>query len=170
MVVACFTLSSFAVFLSYSSMVMTLSSLLSSSALLVFSPSSAHSVMEEARIYRSWPASDSPWRIAASVRNGGKSTAFRGVQSLCFFDRARLPVAARRRTSMIVRRILLLSMAKEISILREITESDIRSPARAKTTTYSPRDLFSMSAWPNFNRISPGMALLVSIATLRKSS
>ena len=77
--VACFALPGFAVFLSSALMVTTLSSSLSSSAPLEFSPSFAHSVMEQAKIFRRSPASDSPWRIAASVRNGGRRTALCGV-------------------------------------------------------------------------------------------
>ena len=47
------------------------------------------------KIFRSSPASDSPWRIAASVRNGGRRTALRGVQSRCLFERVRSPAAAK---------------------------------------------------------------------------
>ena len=80
--VACFALPSFADFYSSASMVMALYSLLSSSASLVFSPTFSHSVMEQAKIFRRSPASESLWRIAASVRNGGRMTALSGVQSL----------------------------------------------------------------------------------------
>ena len=58
--VACFALPGFAGFSSSASMVVTLSSSLSLSALLVFSPSLAHSVMERAKIFRSLYAYNSP--------------------------------------------------------------------------------------------------------------
>ena len=119
--VACFALPGFVVFSSSASMVTTLSSSLSLSALLVFSFSFANSVMERAKIFRSLPASYSMWRIASSVRNGGRRTALRGVQSHCFFEHARLLAAAQKRTSVIGRRILLPYTAKAMSILREIT-------------------------------------------------
>ena len=56
---ACFALPGFA-FASSASMVMTLSSSLASSTSLVVSSSFANSVMEQAKILRSSPASDSP--------------------------------------------------------------------------------------------------------------
>ena len=114
LVVACFALSGFADFSSSALMVMTLSSSLSLSASLVFYPSFAHSVMERSKIFRSSPVSDSQWRITASVINSGSRTALCGVQCICFFKRARLPAAARRRNSAIRRRILSPSAAKAI--------------------------------------------------------
>ena len=59
---------------------------------------------------------------------------------------------------------------KATSILKETTEYELISPARTKSTTDPPRDLFPTVAWPNVNRNLPGVALLVSIARLRKSS
>ena len=133
--VACFALPGFTDFASSASMAMTLSSSLSSSASLVFYPYFAHSVMEGAKIFRSLPASDSLWRFAASVRNGGRRTALYGVHPLCFFEHVRSPLAAQRRTSVIGIRILSPSAAKVISIFREITEDEIRSPSRSKAIT-----------------------------------
>ena len=104
-------------------MVITLSSLLSSYAPLAFSPSFAHSVMERAKIFRSLPTSDSLWRIVVSVINGGMRMMFCGVQYLCFFERVRLPAAARKRTSAIGRRILSPFAEKAMSILRMIKKS-----------------------------------------------
>ena len=66
------------------------------------------------RILRISPASDSPCRIAASVRNGRRKTELCGVQSLYFLDCARSPAAARRRTSAISIRILSPSAKKAI--------------------------------------------------------
>ena len=57
---------------------------------------------------------------------------------------------------------------RDLSILRETTEGDLRSPARAKPTTDYPKDLFPMVAWPNIHWTSPGVALLVSIAKFGK--
>ena len=57
-----------------------------------------------------------------------------------------------------------------MSILRKITEGELISLAREKSTTDSPRDLFPSAAWPNINWTLPGMALLVSIAILGKFS
>ena len=65
--VACFALPGFAVFSSSALMVITLSSSLSSFSPLAFYPSFAHYVMEQAKIFKSLPASDSLWRIAASA-------------------------------------------------------------------------------------------------------
>ena len=161
--VAWFALPGFTVFLSSNYMVTTLSSLLSSSALLAFSPSFAHSVMDQAKIFRSSPAFDSPWRITASVINGGRRTALRSVHSPCLFERARLPAAARRRTSAIGRRIFLPY------ILREIIEGEIRSPARMKSTMDYPRDLFPTAVWTNINWTFPSVALFVNIVRLGKS-
>ena len=115
---ACFDLPAFANFASTASMVMTLLSSLSSPAPLVVFSAFAHSAMEWAKIFRSSPASNSLWRIAASVRNVWRRTALRGVQSLYFLERTRSPVAARRRTSAIGRLILWLSAAKPILIFK----------------------------------------------------
>ena len=73
-----FALSGFAL-ASAASIVTVLSLLLAASASLEESASNAHSVMERAKILRSSPASDLPWRIVASVRNGGKRIVLRGV-------------------------------------------------------------------------------------------
>ena len=73
--------------------------------------------MERAKIFRRSPASNSPWRIAASVRNVERRTALMEVQSICFLDSARLPAAAQRRTSAIRRQILVPSAAKAILVL-----------------------------------------------------
>ena len=70
---------------SVSSTVTTLSSSLASSASLGGAVSEAHSVIAQAKIFRSSPASDLPWRMAASVRKGGRRTALRDCQSRCFF-------------------------------------------------------------------------------------
>ena len=137
---ACLVLPGFAEFASLALMVMKLLSLLSLSDFLVVSTSFSHSVMERAKIFRSSPASDSPWRIAASVRNGGRRIELRGVQSLCFLEHAMLPVEVRRRTCAIGRRILSPSVAKAISIFWEITEDENRFPAWKKDTTDPPRD------------------------------
>ena len=80
--VACFTLPGFTIFSSSALMVMTLSLLLYYSASLVFPPSLSHFVMDRAKIFRNLTASDSSWRIAASVRNGGRRTALHGFKYL----------------------------------------------------------------------------------------
>ena len=77
--VAYFALPVFVVYLPSASTLTLLYLSLLSSFLLAFSPSFAHSVMEQAKIFRSLPASDSPWRIAASARNGRRRTALCGV-------------------------------------------------------------------------------------------
>ena len=100
-------------------MVTFLTLLLSSSSPLTFLPSFAHSVTEQAKIFRSSVVSASLWKIAASMRNGRRRTALHGVQYCCFLDHARSPAAVRRRTSAIRRRILLPTAAKVVSILRE---------------------------------------------------
>ena len=51
-----------------------------------------------------------------------------------------------------------------------IKEGELRSLSREKATTDSSRDLFPTNAWLNVNWTSPGVALLVSIARLGKSS
>ena len=68
------------------------------------------------------------------------------------------------------RRILSPSAAKAMSIFMETTEGESRFPARAKDTTDSPRELFPTVAWANVNWTLPGVALLVSMARLGKSS
>ena len=83
----CFALPGFVA--SAASTVTTLSSPLASSASLEESASETHSVMERAKIFRSSPSSDFSWRIAASVKNGGRRTALQEVQSRCFLDRAK---------------------------------------------------------------------------------
>ena len=128
--VACFALPGSVIFLFSALMVIRLSLSFSSSALLAFYPSFAHSVMEQAKIFRSLPASDSPWEIAASVRNGRRRTALRSVQYLCFFERAKSPSAVQRRTSAIRSCILLPYAAKVISILRQIKEGELIFHAR----------------------------------------
>ena len=52
----------------------------------------------------------------------------------------------------------------------EITEGELRSPARAKSKTDSSRDFFPTTVWPNINWILPGVVLLVNITRLRGSS
>ena len=115
---ACFALPGFAEFVSSVLMMITLLTLLSSSASLVVSSSFAYSMMERAEIFRSSSASDYPWWMVASVKNGGRRTELLGVQSLCFLDCTRPPAAAQRRTSVIGSQILSSSEAKEISIFR----------------------------------------------------
>ena len=80
--VACFDFAGFTVFSFSASMVISLSASFPSSDSLVFPPSFALSVMKRAKIFRILPASNSLWRIAASVGNGGRRTALCGVQSL----------------------------------------------------------------------------------------
>ena len=99
---ACFALTRFLA--SAASIMAMLSYSLDSSALLKESASDAHSVMERAKIFRSSPASDSPWRITASVKNGGSRTVLREVQSRCFLDCARSPATAQRRPLVIGKR------------------------------------------------------------------
>ena len=96
--VACFALPFFFLFSSSDSTPLSLSFYSSLSSLLDFSPSFAHSVIEQAKIFKSLPTSDSPLRIAASVNNFVSRTALRVVQSQCFFKCVRLPAAAQRRT------------------------------------------------------------------------
>ena len=74
---------------SSASTVTMLSSSLSSSASLGGAASKAHSVIEQAKIFKSSPAYDSPWRMATSVSKGGRKTALRDCQYRCFFERAR---------------------------------------------------------------------------------
>ena len=75
--VECYALPFFVVFSFSASMPPSL-------ALSLSSPSSypyfAHSVMEQAKIFRSSPASDSMLRIAASVRNVRRTTELRCIQ------------------------------------------------------------------------------------------
>ena len=68
------------------------------------------------------------------------------------------------------RRILLLSVAKAISMLIETIEVESRFPARANTTTDTPRDLFPTVTCVNVSWTSFGVALLVGMARLGKSS
>ena len=89
-------------------------------------------MIDWSKIFRSSTASDSPWRMATSVKKGGRRTALRDCQSRCFLEPLRLPAAARRRASLIGRRFFPLSGAKAISMLNEITEGEPRLPARAK--------------------------------------
>ena len=60
-------------------------------------------------------------------------------------------------------------MAKAISVLIEMTEGESRFPARANSTTDSPRDLFPTVACANVNWTLPGVVILVSIEKLGKS-
>ena len=70
---------------SVASTVTTLSSSLASMASLGGAVSEAQAVISRAKIFRSSPASDSPWRMATSVRKGGRRTVLRDCQSCCFF-------------------------------------------------------------------------------------
>ena len=79
--VACFALPFFVVFFSSASMLPSIFLLSSLSSPLESSPSFAHSVMEKEKTFRSSPVSNSLLSITASVRNGGRRTALRGVQS-----------------------------------------------------------------------------------------
>ena len=79
-------------------------------------------------------------------------------------------MVARRMTSAIGRRILSPSASKAMSILREIIEGDLRSPARAKSTSDPPRYFFPMAAWLNVNWTLLGVDISVSITILGKSS
>ena len=93
---------------SVASTVTTLSPSLASSASLGGAVSEAHLVIDHAKIFRSSPASDFPWRMATSVRKGGRRTELRDFHYRCFLEPLRLPAVARRRTSMIGRRFFLL--------------------------------------------------------------
>ena len=159
----------FFVFLSSDSTLPSLSSLSSSSSSPTVSYST-HSVTERAKIFRSSPASDYLLKIAASAENGGRRTTLSGVQSCCFFDRARSPAAAQRITSIMGRWILSPSMAKAISVLIETTEGQSIFPARENITTGSLRDLFPTVVCQDVSWTFSGMAILVSMEILGKSS
>ena len=58
-----------------------------------------------------------PSKMAASVRNGGRSMAFSVTQYLCFFDLLRSPAVAPRITPAIGIRILSPALAKAMSEL-----------------------------------------------------
>ena len=75
------------------STVTTLSLSLASLASLGGAVSKAHLVIDWAKIFRSSPASDSPWRMATSVRKGGRRMALRDFQSRGFLEPLRSPVA-----------------------------------------------------------------------------
>ena len=110
---ACFVLPFIVVFSSSASTPPLLSSL---SSLPASSPSFAHTVMERAKVFRISTASDYLLMIVASVRNGGRRTALRGVQLRYFLDRLRLLEAAQRRNPVMGRWILLPSAEIDVHI------------------------------------------------------
>ena len=103
------------------------------------------------------------------VSNGGRRTAFLGVQYQSFFDFARSPTAVQRRTSVVGRRIFLPSLAKVHSISIGTMVGALRDPVRAKAVAVLPRDLFPMDTCVYVAWISPGVALLASTSRLGKS-
>ena len=94
----------------------------------------------------------------------------RRVESHRFFERARSLAAARRKTSVMERRILLPFVEKAISVLIETTEGKSRYPTRENATTDSPRELFPIFVCSNASWTLPGVAVLVSMARIGKSS
>ena len=148
------------------------SSLLLSSSLfpLSFSSSSNLSVMERVKILKNSSTEVFTSRIFASVKNGRRRTALRGVQYRCFLDLARSPAEARRSISAIRRRILLLSTEKAIMTSIETAEGESSDPVRGNDATDSPRDLFPTDAFENVSCTSHDMALLVSKVILGKLS
>ena len=66
----------------------------------------------------------------------------RGVQSRCFFDRARLPTAAQRSNSVMVSWILSPYVAKAVMVSIEKTEGESIDPTRANAAPNSPGYLF----------------------------
>ena len=122
-------------------------------------PSYALSMTEQAKIFRSSPASNPLFSIEASVKNDVRGTAFRGLQSCCFFKRARSPEAARRRTSVMGRRILFLYMAKSMYMSTKAIEVDWSDQARLNVTMDSSRYLLLTYVCTNISWTSPGVAL-----------
>ena len=92
--------------------------------------------------------------------------ALRGVQYHCFFNQARSLAMAQRKTSVMGRRILLLSVAKVMLMSVETIEVEFSDPDRANAVTDSPRNLFPTEACTNFSWTSPGVVLLASMAIL----
>ena len=78
-------------------------------------------------------------------------------------------MAARRIIPVMGRWILLPSVKKAISILIETIEGESRFRSRANATTDSSRYLFPTVACANVSWPLPGVAFLVSMATLVKS-
>ena len=107
-------------------------------------------------------------RIATTVRNSGRRTVLRGVQYCCFSDIVMLPVAERRSTSVIRRRIVLPSMAKTMFMSVKTTEGESSDPFRANVETDYPRDLFPRDTCTNVRCSLLGVALLVCMARIGK--
>ena len=103
-----------------------------------------------------------------SVNNGRSRTAFLDVQYHRFFDFASSTVAARRRTSVVRRRIFSPLPEKARSISIQTTVDASRDPARAKAVNVSPRGFFPMETCAYVTGVSPGVALLVSTARFGK--
>ena len=134
------------------------------------SSSSALSVIVRAKILSISFAEVSKLRSAAYVNNGWRRTELSGTRSLCFLDLARSPAAAQRSTSAIGRWILSPAMAKSISASIEKVEDELSDPARASAITDYTRYIFPTDAWTNVSCTLPGVALLVNMKRMGKSS
>ena len=87
-----------------------------------------------------------PSRMTATVRNGGRKTAFSDTQSCSFFDPTKLPTVAQWRTSVTGRNIFLTTLAKARLVLMDNTAGYSRDPVKEKVVTVPPKD-FSHQAF-----------------------
>ena len=83
-------------------------------------------------------------RMTALASNGGNRMAFIGNKYRSFFDHARFPTSAQRRTSVIGRHILSPDISNACSLLMEANFSNSGDPLREKTVKIYPRDFFLM--------------------------
>ena len=89
-------------------------------------------------VFRSASVTVSLSVTTASVSNGGKMTEFIEFKSLSFFYLDISPTAARRRTSVVGRRIFSPSPEKLHSTSIKTMVGALRDPARVKSVTVSP--------------------------------
>ena len=79
-------------------------------------------------------------KMTTLVSNDGRRTEFSATQLRSFFKRARLPVAAQRRTSMTGIRILSPALVNTHSVLMTTTVGNSGDPETVKAVAVSPRE------------------------------
>ena len=125
--------------------------------------------MECANILRSSSTEVSLSLIDASVKNGGRRTALRGVQYTCFLELTSFLSAAQRSTSAIGKQMLSPSTVKEMLTSIETTEGEWSDSAKENAAIDFPKDFPLKDACVNVSCTSPSKMLLVSMVRLEKS-
>ena len=121
------------------------------------------------KILKTFSDAISPSKMADSVRNSVRITAFSATQSLCFLDMETSPTALQRGNLVTGRRIFLPELVKAMSVSIGMTVIASINPARAKALTDYPIYLLPTDVCANVSCTLTGVVFLVSMAIFGKS-